>query len=458
MKSIISLLSAVILPLGLFAQLLHENFDNGIPQNWTTEAGTSVKWVSDGQLGLNGSGCALADLSNSSERDNARLNTPFMDLTTLANPQISFNVALVGVFFVPPNITLWYDTGNGWNYLHSWGSFSVQTEVTQNYFMPPDPKDLTRVNISHALEELTNESHIRFSLRAEFPNGGWVIVDECMINTGVNPGKNIYTLPYAEPFEGGTFFPPDWDFTTSHTDLMWRHERAYGAFGLSKQSAVMYSSGHHSGEFARMISPWIDLEIVDDPVLTFDVAHTTRDTGQANEFSVWYSLNGVKDWIQLASFDSSLLVTGSDTNWTFYPEPHEWNSLEVDLSSLKTTPVFRLGLQIDMKAGNSFFVDNVRVNNRSVTSADEPHENNITIGIYPNPSNGLTSLRCNCEGQYEIEIFGTDGRLRMKERLSFSRSSPAVLDLQGLETGIYVIHGNSLDETGQFFNQRVMIH
>ena len=93
------------------SQLINENFNSGLPGSWTQWSGDGITWTASASLGVGESGCAVADYSSASDAANAWLQTPWINLTELEDPEIIFSTAAVQNNFVPPTVSLWYDVG-----------------------------------------------------------------------------------------------------------------------------------------------------------------------------------------------------------------------------------------------------------------------------------------------------------------------------------------------------------
>jgi len=73
------------------------------------------------------------------------------------------------------------------------------------------------------------------------------------------------------------------------------------------------------------------------------------------------------------------------------------------------------------------------------TSAKDINENDQIL-IYPNPSNGLIYLTSDkFSGQTDIIIYSIDGKVVYNESRNFYKDSPNEIDLNGLESGIYMV-------------------
>lgn len=161
------------------------DFTFGIPSSWTQTAGNTVLWEYE-SFGKEGPGCAIADRSEFSDRLTGRIETPPLHFTWLSDPVLRFNAAFIKNNFVAPAISLWYDKGDGWTLLDSWGEWSLadgsmvnhQLEGGDDYEPPLDAENILWHSITVDLTFLAGEQNVRFGFQAEFPNGGWVLLDD----------------------------------------------------------------------------------------------------------------------------------------------------------------------------------------------------------------------------------------------------------------------------------------
>lgn len=162
-----------------------ENFNAGIPANWTQWSGDNITWVWDSSLGTNSSGCAIADQGDNSDAGSAWLQTPFMNLSQLVNPELTVSGAVVQNNFGMPSLSLWYDIGSGWV------EFTTNWTLTGSYDLAP-PLDFANVNwndLVFNLASVSSSTNIRFAFGSDFQNGGWVLIDNFeIIETGSSSG------------------------------------------------------------------------------------------------------------------------------------------------------------------------------------------------------------------------------------------------------------------------------
>lgn len=196
MKKQIVLFGCILGSISVFSQtvLFEENFDSGIPGEWTQWSDDGIVWTADDALGTGGSGCAVVDQGESSEDGNAWLQTPFMDFSSATDLEITFSAALVRSVFITPSVSLWYDDGGGWEFLSNWGmefgDFDNTIETTGPHGVPLGAEDVTwNTNLTFDLSEFDGVSSVRFSFGADYENGGWVLIDDVEI-TGMNSGTS----------------------------------------------------------------------------------------------------------------------------------------------------------------------------------------------------------------------------------------------------------------------------
>ncbi len=194
MKKQVTLLGCVLSTFLSYGQLIEENFDSGIPGDWTQWSGDGITWTDGDNVGVGESGCALADLSDGSGEGTAWLQTPLMDLSEFEDVEITFSAGVVLNNFLHPSVSLWYDIGGGWVYLSNWGpewgDFDNDIVGTNDYEPPLDYANVGwNEGLTFDLSGFDGVSSIRFSFGSDFVNGGYVVVDDVSI-TGTFTGDD----------------------------------------------------------------------------------------------------------------------------------------------------------------------------------------------------------------------------------------------------------------------------
>ncbi len=163
---------------------INETFDTSIPANWSQSSTNNFQhnqqFVYTSDFGANAPGCAyLDDYTGMAGMDTLFLETPFMDLTQITNPELTFNLACVNSNFLAPELSLWYDDGNNWVEIPTNWNF-------QSGFSPSHPlnsNSFTWESATQNLFNLSNLTNVRFAIGAHMINSGFVLLDDISIHS-----------------------------------------------------------------------------------------------------------------------------------------------------------------------------------------------------------------------------------------------------------------------------------
>lgn len=215
MKKAIGTISIILISHLTFSQVINEGFEGGIPWTWTQSTEDPISWIDSEILGVDESGAAIVNFDEAwSHTGSVKLETPFQDLTNYTDVTITFDCAIVRNNFLAPSISLWYDIGEGWEFLTNWGEF----EDFENIIMPSNdydpPLDYENINwvtgVSYDLSEFSEVPSIRFALSADFSNGGYITLDNLNINgeltnLSIDTEEEVLNL-YPNPSTGILWF------------------------------------------------------------------------------------------------------------------------------------------------------------------------------------------------------------------------------------------------------------
>ncbi len=161
------------------------DFSRGIPAGWSEESNDTISWEEVDTLGLVDAGSLVVDMGNNALPDTAFLRTERFNVSQVERPVLRATAALVQNNFVAPSLSLWYETVDGeWQRLVGWGRTSgtgkdslIAVEISFNFAPALQRENLKVVGITFDLSEIGGRSDVRFELRAEIVNGGWVVLD-----------------------------------------------------------------------------------------------------------------------------------------------------------------------------------------------------------------------------------------------------------------------------------------
>ncbi len=154
------------------------DFNSGLPSDWTQTSGADFTWVLNASQGFDNSGCAMVDQSGDAAIGSAKFETPFFDLSGESDPVFRFVHACLRNNFMPPVIRIHYNTGSGWTEIGATGEFGGSAD-----FSPPlDDESIIWDTLEISLVALSSETHVQFMIEADFPNGGWALLDNVSID------------------------------------------------------------------------------------------------------------------------------------------------------------------------------------------------------------------------------------------------------------------------------------
>lgn len=135
-------------------------------------------------------------------------------------------------------------------------------------------------------------------------------------------------------------------------------------------------------------------------------------------------------------FDGSIMYVSDNLHGIWKYENNQWDSLTIRNSKLTNNNVSSLYMdaQKNLWAGNlAYGVDVYNKNGVTLSANDAIKGPEFTI--YPNPSRGIFVIESAIEGEVELKVFSTDGRLVHQ---SIQQGTKAAVDLSGQPTGMYV--------------------
>ena len=162
----------------------------------------------------------------------------------------------------------------------------------------------------------------------------------------------------------------------------------------------------------------------------FDLSNTI-----APEFSFWYHMNGTA----VGRINIDMYTNGTWTTNIINPingsQGNSWQQATVDMRSYAGQMVnFRITVTTGNDWSSDIAIDDVGFVDLSL-GLDEKDENN-SFSVYPNPSNGIFTLKFNELPTNNIQISDMNGRI--VEELNV-KSTTSTLDLSGYSKGIYFL-------------------
>jgi hypothetical protein len=198
--------------IGITNAQLVEDFDTGFPNGWTQNA-SPITW-NHSTTGGNVTPGAMYAFDLGSTNGQGWLQTSWFSTSGITSPQIDFSAVSVRNNFLSPNISLWYDVGNGWVFLDDWGLMwdqNVNNQVFPDILVQDpqtwEPQSSDWHNLTYDASTLGGWFNIRFAWGFEGVNGGALWLDDIRIieasssSIAEKPEESLFSL-YPNPSNG----------------------------------------------------------------------------------------------------------------------------------------------------------------------------------------------------------------------------------------------------------------
>lgn len=200
--------------------------------------------------------------------------------------------------------------------------------------------------------------------------------------------------PVAEDFVS-SFPPANWSLYSVNSATAWAKATNAGGYGLSSESARSDFYYNAAGSVIDMVLEPLDLGGALTPTLTFDVAYAQYGNGYNDMLEVFASDDCGDTWTNVYSKAGSTLSTRAPYSAGAYvPSSTEWRTETVELTNFNV-PTILVKFTATSDYGNNLYVDNVNLKQENPTGISSVANNNVSVGVYPNPSNGETSVKIN---------------------------------------------------------------
>ena len=167
-----------------------------------------------------------------------------------------------------------------------------------------------------------------------------------------------------ETFEGSNFPPSGW--TLPESGYSWQGiEVSSGSDCQISNAAYVdnYSINQNDVE-AALMSPKINLEVFDNPTLSFDYAYVRYGNNYSDGLKVEISSDCGASWVTLWEAYGLDLATAPDQGSWWEPECSDWENLNISLSEATAETVNIRFVNVN-GYGNSLFIDNINFLNNN---------------------------------------------------------------------------------------------
>lgn len=265
----------------------------------------------------------------------------------------------------------------------------------------------------------------------------------------VSPLATSLSVNYTEGFENGTFPFNDWFITNDNNGTYWDQNTQVSASGI----ASLYLDNLSDGKLGvdEFITPAFNLTGVTGTTMTFKLAFAYKSSGNLNNdrLIVSSSIDCGKTWILRRTIGGSGLSTTSNYySGTFFPQPTEWRTETVTLSSgtISNKPNVRFKFEYTYDSGNNIYIDDINLT--GTVDVQEATAESANILVFPNPSTDVTNVSFTTvnQGMVKLEVIDVIGRTIQSITENMTAGDHQVKLTNKLDAGTYFIR-LTLDNT-----------
>jgi len=250
-------------------------------------------------------------------------------------------------------------------------------------------------------------------------------------------------------FESGRMLSEGWSIDNPDASNTW--DLAFpGAFEKSNRCiSISNKKSFHLNpkSYDVLISPSLDFSDNAHPNLYFDIAGAANNSNETDSLVIEFSLGCIDKKYWLKTIYGSDLNTARKANDNFYPESGDWSSVNIPLDAVANQRSVKLYITSYGTAGNSVFMDNIKIYKASPS---------LIINTYPNPATDKVSVDVLMDGENDVrfDLYNTLGQnvlsFNQFEKVSFSQD----INLADLMNGIYIL---TVSTDNQVVSKKILV-
>lgn len=222
----------------------------------------------------------------------------------------------------------------------------------------------------------------------------------------VSGDAEFTNAPYSEGFEDQGAFNNYWTVNNPTGSQTWSF---YSSTSYSGNSCVrMNNFSAATGSVDELISPSYDLSNVMDAKLYFKMAYVQKTEENSDKLRVLFSTNCGQTWVLRWVKVGSTLKTGNPQTSVFVPSSSsQWEEITVNLSqSIATSDNVRVKFEFTADGGNQLYIDDINLG--GIVGVNEITAEEIGLMVYPNPTNGTSTLSFDLAERENLALYATD--------------------------------------------------
>lgn len=258
-------------------------------------------------------------------------------------------------------------------------------------------------------------------------------------------------IPVLEGFEKATYLEGGYKIVNPDGFNTWKRSAARqgkeGSYSLVMDNFNydFYSFGVEFGQKDDFVLPFLDLSAQENASLTFELA-AAQVTDPNTPENGWDSLQvlvsldcGLSYDVVYNKFNKSL-VTAPITTKAFVPTASQWRKESIDLSKYAGEKDVLVVFRNISYWENNIYIDDIQLTNKAVTGIRNQEFRN-DIELYPNPSNGLVTLKIGNQNNTRLkQVIWTNaiGQTVQKQNIS-TNTNILQFNLSKQPKGMYMV-------------------
>ena len=249
----------------------------------------------------------------------------------------------------------------------------------------------------------------------------------------------------SESFAAATFPPLNWANSNPNSGPSWSRVTNAGGYNLSSQSTKYdFFNNPAIGDVDNLYLAPMNLSGAAAPELSFDLAYAQRNANSNDQLEVFVSDNCGASWTSFYSNAGLVLATALPTPLSYVPDVNDisqWRTENITLTGFNKPSVL-VKFKTTNDNGNNLYLDNINLSQAQPIGIKKNDLAFQNIEVYPNPSNGETTLKINLPNTLKgkLIITNTLGQLVYSNSVNLKAGLNYVqLDLTSFSTGIYTV-------------------
>lgn len=251
--------------------------------------------------------------------------------------------------------------------------------------------------------------------------------------------------PVAEGFTATAFPPTGFTYVNPNAGPGWSKFNAAGGFNLTTNSAKYdFFTNSVVGDQDELFLPPMDLTGTAAPMLSFDIAYAQRNSTSNDKLEIFVSNNCGSTWTSVFSQAGPLMTIMQPQTSAYVPnpsDPADWRTESVNLTNFNTNGVI-VKFVTTSDNGNNLYLDNINLVQTEPTGLNKLTAAPVSVNIFPNPSNGLTTLQVNANhsGTAKITLVSVVGQLVYSKEVSLAAGENTIqIDAKDFAAGVYSV-------------------